>query len=79
MKKIKLDFNKPEDAKRFLRGFRMPNGAKITAVHLANGKEVLLREATDEQIMQYATQTYEDLYEPEGSKCYFEEETITLH
>lgn len=73
---LNFDFNRPDHARRFLKGFRMPNGAKIEFVQTKKGDRVSLIDATDDQITQYASQIYSDLYEPQGSPYYFEEELV---
>lgn len=71
-----FDFNKPEDARRFLTGFRLPNGTQILYIENAKGQRIMLDKATDAQICQYASQIYEDFYMAKGAKpCYYEEPT----
>jgi hypothetical protein len=74
--KLDLDFNKPEDARRFLRGFRMPSGQPIMYVETVGGLKVVLDEATDEQAMQFADEIFSTLYSAPDSRCSFEEELL---
>ena len=71
----KFDFNKPEDARKFIRDFRMPNGARLTFVDLANGTRVDVYSATDQEAMQIATQIYAQVYQPGIKEGFYCEET----
>lgn len=46
---LEFDSRKPCDARRFLRGLRLPNEASITEVIVGNGTKVILDQATDDQ------------------------------
>lgn len=71
-----LDLTNPDHARRFLRGFRLPNGAKVLEVTLEDGRVVDLTTASDEQICMYASQIYTAMYAARGSKCYYEEDPL---
>lgn len=71
-----FDFNNPEDARKFLTGFRMPNGSIILYIEDENGTRINLSEAADETVCIFASKIYADLYNKPGSRCYYEEPTI---
>lgn len=79
MKTVHLDFNNPADARKFLKDFRLPNGAKILEVILKNKKTIPLHKATDEQVMQFASQIYNELYSEGVGYCKEEQTSEYLH
>jgi len=68
-----FDLTDPADARKFLRGFRMPGGQKVEKVRTEKEGWVELDMATDEQVTRFASQIYTDLYKP-GGPYYVEEE-----
>lgn len=74
---LKFDLSNASDARRFMRGFRMPNGARLEVVYLSNGTNLEVCLATDSEVMQIASQIYKELYQPcRGEHYYYEEELV---
>jgi len=59
--KIEFDFNKPADARRFLRGLKMQN-LRVLEAHQADGSKIVFETATDNQAMDIASQLYIQFY-----------------
>jgi hypothetical protein len=68
-----FDLRDPNDARRFMRGFRLPDGGMLSEITLDGKDDITIETATDEEIVRVAAQVYQELYEPDWSNCYFEE------
>jgi len=71
-KMVEFNFSKPEDARKFLRDLRLPDGNRITFVKTASGVHHF-DNTTDELICSFAQQIYDDIYVPSEGDCYLEE------
>ena len=73
--KLELDFMNPKDCRRFMRGFRLPEGNAVDQVETESGKTIRIKDATDQQIVNIANQIYDRFYTKlEG--CHFVEEQL---
>lgn len=68
---ISMDLTDPAQARRFIAGFRMPQGQRVLYVTLADGSALELAKATDDQAVSCASQLYTTLYDK--GVGYFEE------
>lgn len=57
---VKFDFNKPEEAREFLRGLYF-RGNRVTGVQVKNGEWIEFSDCTDEQAMDFASQIWTEL------------------
>lgn len=55
----KIDLDKPDDARKFLRGIKI-RGGRIEFVVLESGKQLSIEEMSDDQVVRYAKDVYLD-------------------
>lgn len=71
-----FDLDKPSEARRFLKGYRNPQGGRLQWVKIKDpaGKTraVWIKDATDAEAVEIATQLYLEFYE-NNVGCYVEE------
>lgn len=71
-----FDFNKPEDARRFLKGLRMPNGNVLAYIEDIKGKLISIDRASSTEICDYATKIFNDFYNKKGSQFRYVEPAV---
>lgn len=72
---LHLDLTNPAEARRFVRGLRMPDGTKVTKIRTEDGAWHELATTPDSLITKFASQLY-DCYINRENGFYFEEELM---